>query len=63
MTTTTEPHAAGCTGCDTTGDAHVCTGCGHWRYVCDYSHGYYCVDCRSAIQGWRETDAKAAKYR
>jgi hypothetical protein len=59
-------HAAGCAGCDWPGDgeAGICHGCGHWRVVVwDYSHGYYCTDCRLAIGRWRRAEAEMAGYR
>ena len=57
-------HAKGCTGCVTTEDSGLCHGCGHWRAdIWDYSHGYYCTDCRLAIQHWRQTEAETANYR
>jgi hypothetical protein len=52
-------HAKGCTGCAATEDSYLCHGCGHWRTdIWDYSHGYYCTDCRLAIQRWRRADAE-----
>jgi hypothetical protein len=54
-----ETHAAGCTGCHPGDDAGHCHGCGHWRDdIWDYSHGYYCTNCRLAIQHWREAEAE-----
>ena len=55
-------HAADCTGCDRledSEDAGLCHGCGHWRIdIWDYSHGYYCTNCRLAIEHWRQAEAE-----
>jgi hypothetical protein len=62
--TTDYAHAADCTRCDAPGDdpeddVGLCHGCGHWRSdIWDYSHGYYCTDCRLAIQRWRSAEAE-----
>jgi hypothetical protein len=58
MTDADREHAAGCTRCDPGEDNYLCHGCGHWRHdIWDYSHGYYCTDCRLAIQHWRQAEA------